>query len=208
MQIFNGTPVPIHAKAEGFPYVINPGAIVDIEQVHRARTILDNFPTLRELKHGDDLEEIAEQSLAFWCAQVREEVRKYNQFQLEQAKQGLKLAPPNHQLEALSKLVEEKTGAVLEVSHDSTEGGDPVLSAIRSLGQAVKRIKGDTPEKEKLTALLDGLVKAKGSKERHVEEERAELLDASDLTGETVNAAIRSRRAGRIRGARQAKGGK
>jgi hypothetical protein len=208
MQIFNGTPVPVKARADGMLYLINPGAIVNIEQPHRGRTILDNYPALREVKHGDDLEELRKESLAVWCAHVRDQIREYNQFQLEQAKQGLKLAPPNHQLEALSRLMEEQTGEALEVSHDAAEGGDPMLAAIRSMGQAVKRIKADSPEKAKLAALLDELVKAKGGKDKHVEEERAELLDASDLSGETVTAAVRARRAGRIRHARQGKGSK
>jgi len=193
MQIFNGTPVPVKARAEGVTYILLPGKVLDIEQPGRARTILDNYPALREVKFGDDLEEIAEESLADWCEQVEAEVRNYNQFQLEQAKQGLKLAPPHRQLEAFSKLVEMRTGVGLPL--DSDEGqGDPLLASIRSLSMAIKRIKEDTPEKEKLSELLKELVKQKGDKHTLVEEKRQALLDDAALAKTGPVAAARARR--------------
>lgn len=201
MQIFNGTPVPIKARAEGVPYVFMPGQIVDIPEA-RGATVLNNFPMMRQVRVGDDMGEVAEECLAAWCAHVETQVREYNQFQLEQAKQGLKLAPPHKQLEAFSKLVEEKTGQALKLDDDK-DGGDTVLGLIRSLSMTIKRIKEDTPEKQKLAALLDELVKQKGDKHHLVEEKRQALLDGSDLR-HTVPAALKARRAGRIRGARVA----
>lgn len=205
MQIFNGTPVPVKARAEGMIYVITPGAILDIEQADRGRTILNNYQALREVKFGDDLEELAEESLALWCAHVLQQVEEQNQFNLEQAKQGLKPAATNKQLQGFLKLVEDRTGEKLELTH---EDGDPLLGAIRMVGSAVKRMKEDGPKKQKLVTVLEQLVAAKGDKGQHVEEKRAAIIGAAELSGQTVTAAVKARRAGRIRHARQEKGGK
>lgn len=199
MELFNPTPQTIKARAEGVIYIIDPGEIVKIPEGHRAETILNNFGQmgLRAVAFGDDIDEIRADGLAVWCENIKTQVRNLNQHQLDQARQGLKPAPPNRVLEDLVRMVNKQTGD--EIKLDIAEGDeDPMLAVIRNLAKAVKGMKDDAPEREQLSALLEKLAKTKAEKGEKVEEERLKILDAETINiGQT--AAAKAGRAARVK---------
>ena len=155
-QVYNGTPLPIDpsigAFAEGVPYVIPPGEVVDIRNDAHAETLLRNFGArgLLRVRYGDELEELAQRSMEALRDHSKESSDERKRHNLEQARQGLRGAPPNP---ALTAMVKAAFG-VEQVSEQDQNG----LDVIRRLAHAVKGMP-DGERKAKFSAAVDELAK-------------------------------------------------
>jgi len=117
MLVYNGSPEPMHGKAEGSTITIPPGEVIEVENGFHANLILAQLEmkglvriSAKDLTAGQPPDAVKAVSREAFLGFVEKQLNTFNNLQIAQNKQGLPGLVPTRELTRYQALYKEMVG--------------------------------------------------------------------------------------------------